>query len=140
MGDILAQIDSFYTQYLGDVLSETKQKQKDFEKKMIHHLMQLSNMYNGNIDYSIPGVVFITYHANGIKPLNKYNFYFESGIFRCNNQINFHQKYSHIEINESNIDNNTFCDIIHEFIMNIPLELIPSKYSPEELTEFSNPF
>ncbi len=130
MNQILDEIDSIYIEYHGIVLSDLKLKEKEFEKRMIYYLYQLSNTYHGTIDYSIPGVVFVTFNKNGLKPLNKYNFYFESGIFRCNNQINFHQKYSSFEITE--INDATIYDTIHDFIMNIPLE--------KNSIESSNPF
>ncbi len=131
MNQILDEIDLIYIQYHGTILSDLKSKEKEFEKRLIYYLYKLSNTYNGTIDYSIPGVVFVTFNKNDLKPLNKYNFYFESGIFRCNNQINFHQKYSSFEITD--INDETIYDIIHDFIINIPLE----QYVDDES---SNPF
>lgn len=119
MNYILDEIDSIYTQFYG-ILSDSKLKEKEFEKRFIYPLYQLSNKYNGTLDYSLPNVIFITFPMTDVKPLNKYNFYFESCIFRCNNQINFHQKYSHLEL--TNINDETIYDIIHDFIVNIPTE------------------
>jgi hypothetical protein len=131
-------IDYIYQEYYGDQLTDSKQKEKEFEKRMIPYLIQLSNQYHGTLDYTLPGVIFITFEKHGFKPMNKYNFYFESCIFRCNNQINFHQKFSHLEINECDINDSTIYDIIHTFITNIPLEV--NQELTKEFIEFSNPF
>jgi hypothetical protein len=128
--------------YNGVELTPIKLKEKKLEQRLISHLYQIAYNFDGHLDFSIPGIVFIYFIEKGLKPLNKYNFYFESGMIRCVNQINYHQKSSYFELIEDDINDITIVDDIIQFITSIPI-IEDSKtklLNPRELCEFSNPF
>lgn len=137
--DLLDLIDRVYEE---NEMNPSKVKMLELEKRMISHLMTIADMYEGTLNFSIPGVVFMEFSCVGLKPKNQYNFYFESEILRCNNQINYHQKSAHFEKIESEIDDKTIGDNIVEFILSIPMEETKEfiSLSPEKKEEFSNPF
>lgn len=136
---LLSLIDSIYEKA---EWSSNKTEMRNLEKRMFSHLMDITDTYDGEIDFSLAGVIFIMFRSVGLKPKNQYNFYFESGMLRCNNCINYHQKEAHLELKESDIDDATIGDIIIDFIRGIPLEETKQSkaLSPSENDEFSNPF
>ena len=135
-------IDTLYNYEYPNGLTPNKQNEKDLEKKYIKYLFIISEMFEGYLNYSIPGVIFLTFPGKQLKPENKYNFYFEGNKFRCINQVNLHQEYVIYELDIDSINEET---LVHDIIIHITtLKLIQTKQTQQftniELTEFSNPF
>lgn len=139
--------DHYLCSYVEDLykhvtMTPDKIKEKNLEKRLIPYLYQITQHFNGRMNFTHPGLIYISFNSDGIKPKNQYNFYFESGIFRCNNQLNYHQESAYIEIDEKNINDDTFLDDIIQFITSIKIYVnsTTKSYTSVELTEFSNPF
>ena len=135
-------IDMLYnTQYPNGLTSE-QINEKESEKKYIRHIKYLSDIFDGYINYSVIGVIFLTFPSKGLKPENTYNFYFADNKFRCINQVNLHQEYTIYEVNLSSINEDT---IVNDIITHITsLKIIQNaaikNFTNIELSEFTNPF
>ncbi len=126
----------------GNDLTENTKRTKEAEQKYIVYLDTIAENFGGEIDFTIPGVVFIMFKAKGLKPLNKYNFYFEQNKLRCVNQINFHQESSLMELDMDEINEDTLVDDIINHITSIKLYQTKETrgFTKEQYDEFSNPF
>ncbi len=114
---------------------------EELEKMLVFYLLDHPDLCRGNMDVKLPMVMFLTFNANGVKPKNCYNFYFESGMIRCNNSLNIHQEYSSLTLERDEIDD-TISARICSFIQSIRMEntTILRSLSGLELDNYSNPF
>lgn len=129
--------EKFEMKYL--VLPPGHTQMKELQKKMMSYIFDISTLFDGEVDFSTAGVVFLKFPPLGLKPENTYNFYFEGGFLRVNNQYNNHQRVAMLTIEECKIGEDIDEKII-DFIKSIPLQSPTSSMSEDQLAEFSNPF
>lgn len=137
--DFITLIDHVYEQI---EMTEYRIQEYNLEKKLIGHLLKISDLYDGVLDFSIAGNVVMEFSSVGLKPNNKYTFQFHSGMLQCNNHLNRHQSTSNFNILESDINKHTIEDMIVDFILGITMKQTTElkQLSVDKLAEFSNPF
>ena len=142
MADFDNMIDMLYNSQYPNGLTNKQNNEKNAEKKYIKYINYISDIYNGYINFSIIGVIFLTFPSKGLNPENKYNFYFEENKFYCINQVNLHQEYLIYQLDINTINENTLVNdiITHMESLTIIKNEHTQQFTETELIEFSNPF